>query len=152
MPKVDFSKLKMEIRDFMPIPPDTYFCSLAEVEEASADNGGEIWKLKFLILAGPYQGRYLFERVEFIDDELSRLQWLCFCLGIDASGEVELTPAMIKGRVCYVSVGIEEYDDFEGDIKQRSVVLGYKAFHKSIAGLVLAGDRDGNLPLHLLEP
>ena len=151
MPKVDFSKLKIEFGDFVPIPPGTHFCSLAVVEEASTENGDEIWKLKFLILEGPYRGRYLFDRMEFNDDGLPHIRFLCSRLGIDAVGEVELTPAMVKGRVCYVFVDTEKYDDLEGNIKARNIVVGYRAFHSSTAGEIFPRDENGNFPYPSLE-
>jgi len=151
MPKVDFSKLKIEFGDFAPVPPGTYFCSLAVVEEASTENGDEMWKLKFLILEGPYQGRYLFDRMDFNDDGLAHIRFLCSCVGIDAVGEIELTPAMVKGRVCYVNVGTEEYENLEGRVKERDIVLGYKALHSSTAGETFPRDENGNFPHPLLE-
>jgi single-stranded DNA-binding protein len=47
---------------------------------------------------------------------------ICSRLGLNVAGELDLTPALIKGRSCYVTVETEEYEDQEGNPKKRNVV------------------------------
>ena len=46
----------------------------------------------------------------------------------DVSGEIELTPSMLQGKVCYLTVETEDYEDQEGKTKSRNVVpfAGYE--------------------------
>lgn len=134
MPIIDFSKVD-EAQDYTPLPAGKYLCSVSEVQEASTQYGDEMWKLKFLVHSDPYQGRYIFDNMVFSAAALKRVKLICSRLGINTSGEIDLTPITIIGKSCYVTVGIEEYEDQEGNMKKRNVVpfAGYES--------VDAGDR-----------
>ena len=64
----------------------------------------------------------------FSQAALKRVKLICARLGLDVSGEIDLTPSLITGRTCYVTVGIEEYEDHQGNLKKRNVVpfAGYE--------------------------
>ena len=70
-----------------------------------------MWKLRFEVLDGEYRGRYIFDNMVFSDAALKRVKLICSRLGLDVSGEVELTPEVIMGRKCWVTVETEEYED-----------------------------------------
>ena len=127
MPKIDFSTVE-DAQDFSPLPEGKYLCRVAEVEEASTQYGDEMWKLRFVVAKGPCQGRYIFDNLVFSEAALKRVKLVCSRLGLDVSGEVELTPSLIKGKACYVTVETEEYEDAEGATKVRNVVpfAGYE--------------------------
>lgn len=132
MPKIDFDKVD-DVQDFSPLPEGKYFCRLAEVEEAVTQYGDEMWKLRFAVASGPYQGRYIFDNLVFSEAALKRVKLICSRLGIDISGELDLVPSMIKGRTCNVAVDVEEYEDSEGKTKKRNVVpfAGYERADES---------------------
>jgi len=121
MPRIDFNRVD-DVQDFSPLPDGRYLCRLAEVEEAATQYGDEMWKLRFVVESGPHRGRYIFDNMVFSDAALKRVKLICSRLGIDVSGELDLTPTLIKGRSCYVTVETEEYEDYEGNTKQRNVV------------------------------
>jgi len=121
MPRIDFNRVD-DVQDFSPLPDGRYLCRLAEVEEAATQYGDEMWKLRFVVESGPHRGRYIFDNMVFSDAALKRVKLICSRLGLDVSQELDLTPALIKGRSCYVTVETEEYEDYEGNTKQRNVV------------------------------
>lgn len=127
MPKVDFSKVD-DVQDFSPLPDGKYLCQASEIEEATTQYDDEMWKLKFEVVEGEHKGRFIFDNLVFSEAALKRAKLICSRLGLDVSGEVELTPSMLKGRRCYLSVLTEEYEDSEGKTKKRNVVpfAGYE--------------------------
>jgi len=127
MPKIDFECIE-DIEEFSPVSPGTYLCRLDEVEEAQTQVGDELWKLRWTITEGPNQGRIFFDNMVFSKAALKRVKHICTSLGLDPTGEIDLTPDRIKGRSCRVTVDIEEYEDQEGCMKTRNVVpfAGYE--------------------------
>jgi hypothetical protein len=127
MPKIDFSKID-DVQDFSPLPDGKYLCRLTEIEEASTQYGDEMWKLRFEVIQGEHIGRFIFDNMVFSEAALKRVKLICSRLGLDVSGEIDLTPSLLEGRKCYVSVLTEEYEDNEGNIKKRNIVpfAGYE--------------------------
>ena len=127
MPKIDFNGVD-DVNDFTPLPEGKYLCRVAEVEEATTRNGDEMWKLKFAIESGPHKGRIVFDNMVFSDAAKKRVKLICSRLGIETSSEVDLNPDDIKGRCCYLTLEIGEYEDHEGNIKKKNVVpfTGYE--------------------------
>ena len=127
MPKIDFSKIE-DAHDFTPLPDGKYLCKVSEIEESSTQNGDEMWKLRFEVLEDEYAGRLIFDNLVFSEAAMKRVKLICSRLGIDTSGETELTPETLKDRKCYISVITEEYEDNEGNPKKRNVVpfAGYE--------------------------
>ena len=125
--RIDFSEIE-EMDDFSPLPAGKYLSSLSEVEETETQSGDDMWKLRFSVEEGDHQGRYIFDNVVFSDAALKRAKLICSRLGLDTSGELDLTPELIKGRSCYVTAESEEYEDQEGNTKRRNVVpfAGYE--------------------------
>ena len=127
MPKIDFSKVD-DVQDFSPLPDGKYLCRLSEIEESSTQYGDEMWKLRFEVIQGEHIGRFIFDNMVFSEAALKRVKLICSRLGLDVSGEIDLTPSLLEGRKCYVSVLTEEYEDNEGNIKKRNIVpfAGYE--------------------------
>ncbi|MCG3204354.1 MAG: hypothetical protein KCHDKBKB_01069 [Elusimicrobia bacterium] len=142
MPKIDFNKID-DVVDFSPLPPGKYHCKVTEVEEASTQNGDEMWNVRFQVMGGEHMGRYIFDRLVFSSAAIKRVKLVCSRLGLDVSGELDLTPQMIIGRSCLLSVLNEEYEDGEGAKKMRNVVpfAGYEKAEKS-APAAPAADSD----------
>ena len=127
MPRLNFSTVG-DVDDFTPVEEDTYLCRLENVEEASTQFGDPLWKLRWIIAQGPNKGRIVFDNVAFSAAALKRVKLLCNSLGLDVSGEVDLTPEMLTDRTCLVTVDIEEYQDNQGNTKRTNVVpfAGYE--------------------------
>ena len=132
MPKIDFNKID-DVVDFSPLPPGKYLCKLADIEEASTQNGDEMWNLRFQVMEGESVGRYVFDRLVFSAAALKRVKLVCSRLGLNVDGEMDLTPQMIIGRSCLLAVQNEEYEDGEGTKKMRNVVpfAGYEKTDKA---------------------
>ena len=127
MPKIDFAKVE-EIHDFTPLPDGKYLCKLTEIEEAETQYGDEMYKLRFEVMEGEHTGRIIFDNMVFSEAALKRVKLICSRLGFDVSGELEITPDILKNRTCYISVTTEGYEDEEGKPKKRNVVpfAGYE--------------------------
>ena len=143
MPKIDFDNVD-DVQDFSPLPAGKYLCRLAEVEEAATQYGDEMWKLRFLVADGKHSGRYIFDNMVFSDAALKRAKLICSRLGIDVSGEVDLTPSLLKDRSCYVTVDTEEYEDDEGNRKVRNIVpfAGYDRADAAPVGAAASKEDD----------
>ena len=127
MPTIDFSKIE-EAHDFTPLPEGKYLCRVLEVEESATQNGDEMYKLRFVVLEGEYTGRIVFDNLVFSKAALKRAKLICSKLGIDVSGNIEITPELLKNRKCHISVVTEEYEDDAGNIKKlnRIPFAGYE--------------------------
>ena len=128
MPRIDFKQVD-DVQDFAPLPAGTYLCRVVDVEKATTQYGDEMWKLRWVVEAGPQRGRYIFDNMVFSNAAMKRVKLICSRLGLDVSGTLELTPALIKGRTCHVTAETEEFEDHEGMTKRRNVVpfAGYES-------------------------
>ena len=127
MPKVDFANIE-NAQDYAPLPEGEYTCRIAKVEEASTKAGDEMWRLHLEVIEGEHAGRFIFDNMVFSTAAMKRVKLICSRLGIDVSGETNLTTSMIRGRACKVSVTIEDYEDQDGNVKSRNTVpfTGYE--------------------------
>jgi len=121
MPRVDFAHVD-DVGDYTPLPKGQYRCRLAAVEEASTQYGDEMWKLRFEVAEGEHAGRYIFDNLVFSSRGLKHVKLVCSRMGIDVSGELDLTPDMLEGREVLVTVGVVDYEDAAGNTKQRNKV------------------------------
>ena len=128
------------------MPAGKYLCRLVGLEEASTQNGDEMWKLRFEVIKGPSAGRLIFDNMVFSDAAIKRVKLICSRLGLDVSKELDLTPELIKGRVALLTVDVEPYEDAEGRTKQRNTVpfAGYERASESDAPPADAGGEDDN--------
>jgi hypothetical protein len=149
MPRIDFSTVE-DAQDFSPLPDGKYLCRLAEVEEAGTQYGDEMWKLRFVVAEGPHKGRRIFDNMVFSEAALKRVKLICSRLGLDVSGELDLTPEAIKDRTCYVTVETDEYEEDEGKMKRRNIVpfAGYERADKAAMESAAPGtdDSEDDLP------
>ena len=118
---IDFGNVD-DVEDFSPIPPGDYLCEVDDVEEDNTQFGDAMWRLRLVVQGGEYAGRCIFDNLVLSEAAKPRAKLICSRLGLDVSGEIDLEPAMLKGRPCAVSVEIEEYEDREGNTKKRNVV------------------------------
>jgi len=128
MPRIDFSNVQ-DAKNYSPLPEGTYPCQVSDVEEAFTRNADEMFKLVFEVTDGEFAGRRIFDNLVFSDAALKRAKMILSRLGVDVSGEVDLTPDMLVKKQCLVSVAIEEYLDRDGNGRTRNNVPygGYAA-------------------------
>jgi Protein of unknown function (DUF669) len=143
MPRIDFSSVE-DAKDYTPIPEGEYLCRIDKVEEALTGAGNEMWKLRLAVVSGEHKGRFLFDNLVFSEKALKRAKFVCRCLGVDVSGEIDLTPEMIVGKQANVRVEIEEYVDDEGHEKKRNRVpfAGYDKTEDDDAAEPSGGGRE----------
>ena len=135
MPTIDFSTVD-EAADFSPLPDGQYRCRLDQIEPDRTQYGDEMWKLRFAVEDEPFQGRFIFDNLVFSEKALGRVKLICSRLGLDVSGAVDVTPELLRHRVCLIEVESEEYVDEEGNTKKRNVVpfAGYQRVEDSPTG------------------
>ena len=111
-----------DAKSFMPVPAGKYLCKLVDVNETQTQRGDEMWKLKFEIMDGEYDGRFIFDNMVFSKAAESRVKLICSRLGLETEKELEFYPEDLKGRSCFVIVEIEEYEDNKGRKRMRNRV------------------------------
>lgn len=143
MPKIDFSKYD-DVDDYSPLPEGSYVCAVSSIEEAYTKAGDEMWKLQLDVIEGEFEGRRIFDNLVFSEKAMKRVKLVVSRLGIDVSGEIDLTPEMLQGRVALVSVVVEEYENAAGETKKRNSVLfaGYERAGDDAAAEGYQGDED----------
>ena len=131
MPKINFAKID-DTEGFTPLPAGEYLCRVDSIEELFTQRNDEMWRLRFEVVEGEYIRRFIFDNLVFSAAAMKRVKLICSRLGLNTHGEVDLTPNLLQGRKCYVSVLIEEYEDNNGNIKKRNVVpfAGYEQAEK----------------------
>ena len=121
MPKIDFSKID-DVNDFSPLPEGEYLCRLTDIEETTTSQDDDQWKLRFLVEAGEYSGRYIFDNLFFSPKAMPRVKLISSRMRVDVSGEVDLQPEHLLDRQVLVTVTIGEY---EGEKRNRVLFAGY---------------------------
>lgn len=139
MPRIDFSTVE-DAKAFTPLPEGQYVAEVSSVEETTTNRGEPMWKLRLKVLEGPHAGRFLFDNLVFSPKALKRVKFVCARLGLDTTGEVDLTPRLLRGRTARVTVTIEDYIDDEGKARSRNSIpfAGYE----SVAEEATAAEED----------
>lgn len=146
-PNLDFEGVE-DVKDFSPIPKDKYPCIVDQVVEKKTTNDDEMWRLKWKVLSGKYEGRTFFDNMVFSEAAMKRVKLICSRLGLDVSGKISLTTDMVEGAKALVSVEVEDYDAEDDDgnpvTKQRNTVpfAGYERL-KGEAAAAGAGSGGG---------
>lgn len=142
MPRANWNEIE-EAQDYSPIPTGVYHCKLVVVDSSKTTAAGdEMWELKFVVVDGEYRGRKIYDRLSFGRKALPRVKLLFSRMGQKLEGDVNVTPDMIRGRECFVSVEVEEYATDEGVLKQRNTVpfAGFAEITPTPAPTVKADD------------
>ena len=87
-----------DVRDFEPLPDGQYQVELADIALDQTRKGDPMWKLKFAVVDGPHAGRFVFDNLIFSKAAAPRVKLICSALGLDTSGEIDLTPELLLGR------------------------------------------------------
>lgn len=112
MPAIDFSGID-DVGE--PIPEGKYRLRLTDVEESATQYGDEMWRLAHTVVEGKYEGRQVRDNLIFSAKAYPRAKLICSRLGVDTSGMVELTPAMLLDRAFVGTVVIKDYHDADGN-------------------------------------
>ena len=109
------------------LPEGQYLCRLHDIEESTTQSGDEKWNLNLVVEEGKYKGRYFWDSVSFTQAAIAKAKLICSVLGLDVSGELDLKPAMLLGKSCYVTL----IKDNEGRRRNRVPFDGYQALEQS---------------------
>lgn len=134
MPKIDFSTVD-EAGDFSPLPEGKYLSRLESIDDSQqTQNGDDMWRMQFQVIEGEYKKRYIFDNMVFSEKAMSRVKLICSRMGLDVSGEVDLTTDLLIGRVVIIEVTVEEYTDEQEVTKKRNTVLfaGYERAEEGV--------------------
>ena len=108
MPRIPFDEVP-ELRAHEPLPAGSYSARVIEVVEKMTKSGDEMWRLRFAVDDECYAGRSVWDNLIFSTKALPRVKTACEALGVDVSGELDLTPDMLVDRRCRIEVAVEEY-------------------------------------------
>lgn len=134
MPKVGLNGVQ-EASDFSPIPAGSYLCRLESITEKVSKNGNDVWNMKFEVVQKPeegetsYEQRYIFDNLVFSENTLNRVKLIAKRLGgfteeqLNAEDGIDLQKESFEGKVCILTVIIEEY---EGKEKNKVTFGGYE--------------------------
>jgi hypothetical protein len=150
MPKINFHEVP-DVEDYAPLPDGTYLCRLSDVKLRETQNGDEMWNLNFIVTSGPCEGRHIFDNLVFSKAALKRVKLVCSRMGLETSNEVDVTPELIIGQTCGITVRTEDYVEDNGQTKQRNVVpfAGYLSAEDASAsagGGAEGKDSQGDIP------
>lgn len=110
MPKVDFRNID-DSDDFAPLPAGVYVAEVKSIDASKPDrSGNELWRMEHRILEPlTYRERKVWDNLSFSPAALKRVKLICSRLGLDTSGELDLTPAMLLGRKFRLRLEVESY-------------------------------------------
>ena len=141
MGNLDYNVTDEVVNDFKPLPVGEYLASITSAEMMATAKGGSMIQLKFEIMDGEYQGRWVSfiniqwtngnkEPVAFGHRQLNTLlQAIGYAVGQGIQDTAELT-----GNAVVVDVGIEQ--DKNGQYAPKNVVKNYYAPNGAVPAAV----------------
>ena len=138
MPKIDFSTAE-DLTDGTLPPRNQYSVQVDGVSKERRRGRPEMWRLTLQILSGDYKDLCFHDHLVFSEIGLRRVKLLCEALGLDVSGDVDLTPDLILGRTCLVTIDQVDFFDSQGRWIGANVVLHPTAY-EPMEGREVAGD------------
>jgi Protein of unknown function (DUF669) len=105
-----------------PIAPGRYLCTIRFVEVTQTRKGDTMWKLRLGVEEGDHAGRSVYDNLVFSAAALPRLKGFCEAVGLPTSGNVDLTPELVRGRSCIVEIVTEEYRDKQGQMRVGNAI------------------------------
>jgi hypothetical protein len=126
--KWDFTDV-METGDFASLPQGWYSVKIEEVRQGRTREGDARWGLKLAVEGGVYSGRIAaWDGLVWSERGSPRAKRILEAMGIDASGEVNLEPNELLGRVFDVELVLEEWENPTTGRRQRRNVVPYDGF------------------------
>jgi hypothetical protein len=116
------------------LPQGSYIFMVGNVEERHTKAGDDMWNLRLDCQTKDLEGKSVYDNLVFTEKALPRVKLACKAFGIDVSGEMDLTPAMLISHKAMVDVEVEDYETTAGGMKKRNIVP-YAGYH-SIAGAI----------------
>jgi hypothetical protein len=138
MPKVDFTKVN-EAGEYQPIDEGEYLAEVINVDVRQGQKG-EYWNIKYQILTGDNAGKHVYDNLSFAPGALKRVKLFCSRLGLDVSGELDLSPGDIQNGRIKITLEISEYD---GKLKNIIPFEGFdRATEEEIKAINLSNNDD----------
>jgi hypothetical protein len=109
--RYDFSAVE-DVDSFATIPEGVYDCRVGAVRVGHTRDGHERWALRLDVCSGDYAGRVAaWDGLTWSDKGAQRVKFVLQALGLDSSGEVEVQPEELEGRMARVVLVLEEWED-----------------------------------------
>jgi hypothetical protein len=125
MPKCPFSTTD-EARKYPLVPDGEYRICVEKIYEKQTQAGDDRWNLQLIITDGEHKGKRFFDHMTFSEACMPRVKLQCKRFGLDVSRDVELTPADIQGKQCYVETVIGP-NKKSGENENQVPYAGYRA-------------------------
>ena len=128
--RIDFSEV-VDVEEFVSVPEGTYPCRLCDVHESTTRDGNPRLWFRLVIESGEYAGRLAaVDGISLTPRAMSRVKHVLDKLGVDVSGEVELTRELLDGRRVKAQIVLEEREDpatGKRQIRNRVPYRGYES-------------------------
>jgi len=124
MPEIDFTGVPdAEEGSFEPMPPGKYYVRVESVETRYDKAGSEYFNVKFKIIEGEFEGRFVWDGVFFSQKSLKRLKLIASrLLGIKPLAKILITPEMFTDKTCWLELIQEDYMDKNNNPKRKNTV------------------------------
>lgn len=128
--RVDFSDVE-DVDQFVSVPEGIYACVVEDVNETTTRDGRPRFWFRLMIEEGDFAGRLAaVDGVSLTHRAMARAKHVLSALGVDVSGEVEVTRELLEGRHARVQVVLEEREDpatGRRTVRTKVPYLGYTA-------------------------
>jgi hypothetical protein len=125
---VDFSQVE-DVESFVSIPEGRYLCRIAEVREGETRDGALRWALRLEVAEGEYAGRTgAWDGLVWSERGLARVKHVLGVLGLDTTGNLEVQPADLLGRLARVDLFVEEWQDQRTGRRTERLAVPYLGY------------------------
>lgn len=108
--------------------PGRHLSRLESVREMTTARGHPMWDVGWLVLTGPDAGKKIRDWLPFSKAALDRVRVFLRAIDLNASGEVDVQPSDVIGKVAWVITEMRYERDASGTLVERTCVkfLGYQ--------------------------
>ena len=114
---------------YAPIPDGEYLMAVDSIQEKQTAKGDTMWALTLVVKGEQHNGRKIFDNLTWSTEGLKRVKFVLRRLGLELSGEQEVTMEDVIGRSAYVTVFQDSYfsEKHQREMKKNSVPFdGYR--------------------------
>lgn len=104
--KLDFSGVEV----FNAPAEGVHKVKIAKVEETTSQGGNDMFKVTFVVVAGPSKGSKVIENYPLVEAALWKLKSLLEAIGMKADGRVAVDLDKMEGKTLEIEVKLEEYE------------------------------------------
>lgn len=126
--------------------PGRHLSRLESVSEGTTRAGDPMWDVAWLVLRGPDEGKKIRDRIPFSKAARERVRTFLRAIGLNASGEVNVQPHDVIGKVAWVITEMRHERDVSGKPTERTCVK-FDGYQRATAQEIAAAEKehDGDL-------